>query len=315
MIRTTLIIFPGALGDFICFLPTLRALCEGCRDARVAVVAQAALHALAVRPGLADGGVALERAAVAKLFVRGANPASTLPDAVIGDVYSWFASRDPVVRDNLRRLARGTVCCAPFAMPAEFPSHVARYFLETAGLDSHATARAVSLPLRPVETERAWSFWRQHRLVGRSVLAVHRGGGNIVKRWAEAGYHAVTRWWRGRGGAVLEFAGPADPPEPLARDHVMAQGLALDDVAAVLARADLFLGCDSGLSHLAGAVGLRGVAVFGPTQPRSWRPLGGRIMCLKSPTPVGTSGPISLGAVSSQRVIRALSILAGQAVP
>jgi ADP-heptose:LPS heptosyltransferase len=80
----------------------------------------------------------------------------------------------------------------------------------------------------------------------------------------------------------------------------------LVEVAAVLSQADLVLGGDSGIVHLAGAVGLRGVALFGPTEPRGWRPLGGRIVCLKSRGRRTGVGPIPLEEISVGRVVRTL---------
>ncbi len=49
-------------------------------------------------------------------------------------------------------------------------------------------------------------------------------------------------------------------------------GTSTDVRAETLAGADLFLGHDSGIGHLAGAVGIPSVLVFGPTDPAVWAP-------------------------------------------
>jgi hypothetical protein len=308
--RAALVVFPGSLGDFICFLPTLNALRGQYAGTTLAVVGQASLLPLAVRPGLGDQGVALESAAVTRFFISGAKQTSPAPGTYIGDVYSWFGTGDPVVRENLMKLAGGRVRCARFAPPAEHEGHVARWFLRSAGLSPASASTGTHISLLAGEKERAEEFWHHHRLVGRTVLAVHRGAGNRAKRWTDDGYEAVTRWWRARGGGVIEVAGPTDQEQPLAPCHSVARGLALGDVAALLARADLYLGSDTGVSHLAGAVGTCGVVVFGPTRALAWRPLGGRLVCLKSLLPCFEDEPISLCAVSSRRVTRALDLLA-----
>jgi hypothetical protein len=267
-----------------------------------------------VRPGLADDGVAVERAAVAQLFVAGSK-VPLLPRSDIGNVYSWFASADAVVRENLTVRAHGTVRCAPFRLPSEYSGHVTQHFFGGAAAPDGAGAAPVPrLPLLAAEHRGAGKFWRRHGLDGRPVLAVHRGASAPAKRWAEDGYRAVTQWWRERGGAVLEVCGPLESPVPLSPEHVLAQDLALGDLAALLARVDLFLGGDTGVSHLAGAVGAAGVVLFGPTRPRTWRPLGGRLVCLRRrPADVDTDGgpPISLRLTSPRRVMRALAIVAG----
>jgi hypothetical protein len=42
----------------------------------------------------------------------------------------------------------------------------------------------------------------------------------------------------------------------------------------MLSVSDYYVGNDSGISHLAGVLGCRGIALFGPTDARIWRPLG-----------------------------------------
>jgi len=50
----------------------------------------------------------------------------------------------------------------------------------------------------------------------------------------------------------------------------------LPTVAAIARIATAFVGNDSGVSHLAAAVGASGIVIFGPTDPARWRPLGSR---------------------------------------
>ena len=58
----------------------------------------------------------------------------------------------------------------------------------------------------------------------------------------------------------------------------MRSGLALEELAGVLASASLYLGNDSGVTHLAAAVGAPTIAVFGPTDPVIWAPVGPRVI-------------------------------------
>ena len=55
----------------------------------------------------------------------------------------------------------------------------------------------------------------------------------------------------------------------------------LHELSAVLAACDLYVGNDSGVSHLAGLSGGPTLALFGPTDPRVWRPLGPRVTVLR----------------------------------
>jgi heptosyltransferase-3 len=57
------------------------------------------------------------------------------------------------------------------------------------------------------------------------------------------------------------------------------------DLLAELSTARCFIGNDSGPAHLAGIIGLPTLAIFGPTDPSIWRPLGPHVQTLRSPTP------------------------------
>jgi ADP-heptose:LPS heptosyltransferase len=56
--------------------------------------------------------------------------------------------------------------------------------------------------------------------------------------------------------------------------------LELAQTAALLARCDLFIGNDSGITHLAAALGVETLAIFGPSDPAQWRPKGRRAAVL-----------------------------------
>src|SRR5207249_3567415 len=85
------------------------------------------------------------------------------------------------------------------------------------------------------------------------VLAIHPGAGAPQKRWAVGGFVEVAGWWRGRGGSVLEVAGPAEAASGSLVGAPLARDLALPDLAAVLARATLYVGNDNGARQVADA--------------------------------------------------------------
>jgi ADP-heptose:LPS heptosyltransferase len=53
------------------------------------------------------------------------------------------------------------------------------------------------------------------------------------------------------------------------------------DLYSEIARADLFIGNDSGPAHLAGIIGVNTLALFGPSNPTVWQPLGPRVSTLR----------------------------------
>jgi ADP-heptose:LPS heptosyltransferase len=135
------------------------------------------------------------------------------------------------------------------------------------------------------------------------VLAIHAGAGSRAKRWDIAGFVQVAHWWRASGGAVIALAGPAEAGEAPALGAREVREWPLCDLAALLARVALYLGNDSGVSHLAGAVGAPGVVLFGPTDARRWRPLSDHLAVLRARS-VAPDG-IALTALPPARVIAA----------
>ncbi len=125
-------------------------------------------------------------------------------------------------------------------------------------------------------------------------LAVAPGSGQPRKNWPLAHYYEVSRAlsWE-HGLKVVWLAGPGEGEMvPYLRALAQAQGqlllaqLPLARVARVLSRCRLYLGNDSGLTHLAAAVGNPAVlALFGPTDPRVWAPLGPQVRILAAPCP------------------------------
>jgi heptosyltransferase III len=116
--------------------------------------------------------------------------------------------------------------------------------------------------------------------VSKNQVVIHPGSGGIAKCWPVQKYisiadslaHLNVNWMlgpaeleSGRFDAIKRRA--VEKHEPLICEH---------DVLAALHRiagAALYIGNDAGMTHLAAAIGLPTIAIFGPTDPRVWRPL------------------------------------------
>ncbi len=141
-------------------------------------------------------------------------------------------------------------------------------------------------------------------------LALHPGSGSPRKNWPVARFAELAgRLFPGRRYLLVLGEADAATGAELSRDPhaVVARELSARVLGAVLARAGLYVGNDSGVSHLAAAFGAPSLVLFGPTDPRAWRPLGQRVWVAASPS--GTTEGLSLDAV----VVKAREILAGPA--
>jgi heptosyltransferase-3 len=158
-------------------------------------------------------------------------------------------------------------------------------------------------------------------------LAVAPGSGQVRKNWPLSHYYEVSRTlaWQFSMGIVW-LAGPAEEAalpylEALAQaqGHLLLANRPLAQVARVLTCCRLYIGNDSGLTHLAAAVaGPDVLALFGPTDPRVWAPLGPQVHalvapCAQSPCSEGRTIPCSephcMEALSPETVLAAAAAL------
>jgi ADP-heptose:LPS heptosyltransferase len=113
-------------------------------------------------------------------------------------------------------------------------------------------------------------------------LALHPGSGARSKNWPAERFAGLADALA-PGQRVAVVHGPADDAAVsrlttlLPRARVLA-ALPLPVLGAVLSRAGLFVGNDSGVSHLAAAYGAPTFALFGPTDPDVWAPPGARVL-------------------------------------
>ena len=116
------------------------------------------------------------------------------------------------------------------------------------------------------------------RMESKQILVVHPGSGGRENDGERRDSDKVVQWWRESGERdVLIVLGPAEAEEEdyWRRCGLVETSLELAQIASILIRASRYIGNDSGVSHLAGAVGAQGVVIFGPTRPEQWHPLGG----------------------------------------
>ena len=309
-VERTLVLFPGALGDFICFLPALESLA---REATVDLFARAEFADLVPVTVKVHS---LECYEIRRLFVPGAAEEKRLAEffASYSAIYSWTGSSQEAFFRTLQCLSRGRARVYPFRSP-DGGMHQTDYYLSCLG------KRAAGLPIPTIlpksgATEWVDHYWKQHSLENRAVLVMAPGSGATEKNWPVNSYRAIASWWRHRaGGACVVVLGPVEEERQglnlLLDQNIVARKLRLAQVAALVARGDVYLGNDSGVTHLAAAVGARTVALFGPSSIRQWAPRGKRVMLLSQEV---ECSPCDIAAMKSCPDRRCLATLTAEKV-
>jgi len=172
------------------------------------------------------------------------------------------------------------------AFPPGGPHHVVEKnlsLLAPLGIPSPSPG-AFRFPLAemPEEAEGAESFLRREGLAeSRPLLIVHPGAGWPTKRWDPARWARLADAWTAKtGGGVLLTWGPDE--EEIARRVAAAMRTSpkvapktdIREMTSLIRRCDVFAGGDTGPLHLAAALGVRCLAIMGPTEPSRNGPWG-----------------------------------------
>src|SRR5258706_3654113 len=136
------------------------------------------------------------------------------------------------------------------------------------------------LPELVVAAEEITRWRRAHALEhDRPVVALAPGAVGPSKRWSKEGYANLARQLGAEGVSVWVVGGPQE--KQLAQEIVSAGGTRTRDLTGAdlrqaivaLAAADAAVSNDSGLLHVAAALGTASIGIFGPTSPWHWAPL------------------------------------------
>jgi heptosyltransferase III len=257
-----LILHPGALGDVLQAVPALRGLRA---HGRITFAGQPRLARLLVSLGVVDEARGFDGLGLEALFIDA--PAPPAVTAYLGGftrVVSWFGSRDATYRARLAALATDPVLAPP--VPDD-DTPVWRHLLATVPASTLAESLAVA-PIRPGGAR-----------PGSAALIVHPGSGGAWKQWPAQRFAEVIATVAARHAlTVMVHQGPADRAAVealLARLDRPVERLVepeLPALAVTLAGSRAYLGGDSGISHLAAAVGAPSVILFPPDHLPRWTP-------------------------------------------
>ncbi len=296
-----LVIRGGAIGDFLLTLPAISLLREAFPQVRLEILGYEHIVSLATSGGYADAARSIEYAAMAGFF----NPKAELDRelsvyfAGFQQVVSYLYDPDGFFAGNLRRCGvknlieaspkvdvEGDHASRQLARPLERLALYLHDDLDTRlhpGAEQQASADAILRRAVPVPDERP-------------LVAIHPGSGGERKNWPPERWAALGRSLFDqppvRRPRVLLVGGESDVQALgelqaawafAGSDLLVAANHPLPVLAALLARCRLFVGHDSGISHLAAAVGAPCVLLFGPTDPDIWAPLQPGIVVLRSP--------------------------------
>jgi heptosyltransferase III len=289
-----LVIRGGAIGDFILTLPALKALRDARPNAHIEILGYKHIAVLAENRFYAQAVHSIEYGALARFFASNSELPAELANyfASFDLIISYLYDPDQVFERNLRRCGVEYLICGPSRI-VESTSHAARQLarpIEEMGIKVVDLSAKIFLSVEDQEFAQEFLATAPEPLV-----ALHPGSGSSAKNWPLENWLALFSRIPevsvcGECPSLVVVSGEADKTQTeqlerkcRGRNVCFAKNLPLPQLAAALERS-VFVGHDSGISHLAAATGAECILLFGPTDPDVWAPRNENVRVLQSET-------------------------------
>ncbi|NLD94106.1 MAG: glycosyltransferase family 9 protein [Fibrobacter sp.] len=256
----TIVYHSGALGDFISVVPVLR-LWRMHTASPIDIITRAAHYRLTNYFKITDKGIDTDSSVVAKLFVENGTEIASFTRTYTHAIL--FASESSQIVKNFKSYFRGELYY--------HDPHPDRVL--------HCTDYQLSI-IDPVRSMYSSDFsipcisFKKERPIHANRICIHTGSGSVLKNWDFNKYLGLADLLRSQGHLICWIRGYAEKSDIYPSGDSVYTIDSLIDLSMHLNDSLLFIGNDSGLSHLAAACGCKVVALFGPSDPAVWAPKG-----------------------------------------
>jgi heptosyltransferase-2 len=293
-----LIIRGGAIGDFILTLPALALVREAFPAAHIEIIGYRHIVSLAEGRYYADASRSIEYGPLAGFFARNGTLDEELRKYFGGfqQVISYLFDPDGIFETNLAR--SGVKHFLNAHVRIDDSAHASQQLARP--LEQLALYLETSVAFFHPSTEDRAAADRIVPDPSGTFIAVHPGSGSTRKNWSREKWRELIEYLLSEKQRVLLVGGEADVNPLTELESAFAgrvqivRDLPLPQLGALLGKSKLFIGHDSGISHLAAAAGAPCILLFGPTDSAVWAPVNEGVQIVEAPNgdlqilPLGT---------------------------
>jgi heptosyltransferase III len=298
--KRLLIIRPGAIGDTLLTMPLLQSIRYHHPDLDIHFVGNPLVLPLLHAFALVDRSSNYDDSRWSYLFMP-TTPPPLHPSRLYEElqqelqqcdtVIAWLQDDDGIVINNVRLQHVPHIIVASGRPPAHSHQHITDYLAHTLvhewpiwqNWDAQKSWRPPA----------AYNWQPPSAINNRPTIAIHPGSGGLNKCWPLSAFAQLIGLLWQRDISILLVGGPADeqrveqlldslqPPAPTSLRVALSAPLLY--VTQQLQHCHSYVGNDTGTTHLAALLGIPTIAVFGPSDPTIWHPIGPHVTILHEP--------------------------------
>lgn len=299
-----LVIRPGAIGDVLLTFPVLQTLRKEYADPHITLVSNPVVLPLALASEIVDQAFDYQEIRWSELFSETGIKTPSVRNLLTQTdlAICWLRDPDHIVEQNICKAGVKYVIVAPGRPPENSHIHIVDHLATTIASNIPNDRRGGSgadeglgplwppvlgIRVPPGDDTTVWHV--------PTPIAIHPGSGSPAKCWPTQYFvEVIKRLWQ-QNLPVLLLTGPADV-ERLETILALLSPLSKPDLLQVLTNSPLlevahhlqscrcYLGNDSGITHLAAMLGIPTVAIFGPSDPAIWHPIGPTVKVIQEHT-------------------------------
>jgi ADP-heptose:LPS heptosyltransferase len=293
--KQALIYHSGALGDFITTIPAIDCWKKQHKDLQLVMLGNPEIGKFATDTGIVHNFLDINQSRHAALFSD--KFPQEIPDflAPFSQIIA-FANPDSPLIANFH--AFGIPCLSQPPFPLK-QTHAVDYhlslFTDVSNLSEEGKIPRLKIP-HNAAAEKATLI-----PMGTDCIAIHPGSGSAKKNWPFERFLSVARRLCAKGYTIIWIAGPAEQELAFPETDYVFVKQPLMGLASLLCQCGHFIGNDSGVAHLAAALGCRTIALFGPSDPCVWAPRGTNVTVLCKNRPCSPCHPDMLHTCARDR--------------
>lgn len=278
-----LIIHQGAIGDIVSIFPAVIRLKE--KFSRIDAIFKKSIGELAFYMKLIEKAYPAEAAFFSSMFSHGVDPVAVeilhLYDEIL--LFSYSQELEGIISDIVTK----KIHRIPPRPDTHTDIHILNYILKQL-----AERGLIDNPAPPVKDycSSLIEYGNTASKFGRSRIILHPGSGSMRKNWPAPNFIELFAMLKTAGMSPEILLGPAEHnlseiftrSLPVGTKILTPAGLL--DIISILKQSEGFIGNDSGISHLSAFWGIPTVVIFGPSNPKRWKPFGRSVADLRPET-------------------------------